>query len=129
MHQIYFYIFVAFVLCYVSKLPVAKAMSQEGKGYDNRHPREQQARLQGWGKRAHAAHLNSFETFAPFAAAGVIAAQSVGKKSPELAWLGLVFIVARVAYVFFYLMDWHALRSLSFFVVLGVIGRLFFYGF
>ena len=62
----------AWILVYSSKLPVAVAMQRAG-GYDNRHPRAQQATLTGWGARSVATHLNGFETFAPFAAAVLVA--------------------------------------------------------
>jgi len=58
----------AWFVVYAGKLPVAAAMHKAG-GYDNHHPRSQQAALTGWGARSLAAHLNGFETFAPFAAA------------------------------------------------------------
>ena len=57
-------------MVYCTKLPVAVAMQRAG-GYDNRMPRVQQARLEGWGARSVAAHQNGFESFAPFAAVWV----------------------------------------------------------
>ena len=47
-------------------------MVQSG-GYNNHNPRDQQADLEGWGKRALSAHLYGFEGFAPFAAAVFVA--------------------------------------------------------
>ena len=67
-----FCILIGDVLPMVAKVPVAMAMKQEG-AYDNHLPREQQARLSGWGKRALAAHLNAFEAFPVFAAAVLVA--------------------------------------------------------
>lgn len=65
-------IFLAFLLTHASKVPVAVAQARqakaEGKTYDNKHPRAQQAKLTGWGARALAGHKNAFENFAPFAA-------------------------------------------------------------
>ena len=40
------------------KAPLAFAMNKLG-GYDNRHPRAQQAQLKGFGARALAVHQNS----------------------------------------------------------------------
>ena len=71
----------AWILVYSSKLPVAAAMQRAG-GYDNRHPRAQQATLTGWGARSVAAHQNSFETFAPFAAAVLVAHLAGGSDCP-----------------------------------------------
>ena len=34
------------------------AMAQLPEGYDDKNPRDQQARLSGWGKRALPAHAN-----------------------------------------------------------------------
>ena len=67
-------LFFSALLIYLAKAPVAKAMSEEGGGYDNRNPRAQQARLTGFGARAVAAHQNSIEIF-PLFAAGVLVAQ------------------------------------------------------
>ena len=63
---------IAFVFLYVSKFPVGLAMARMPKGYDNRHPRDQQAQLTGWGKRALAAHQNGFESFPAFASAVLV---------------------------------------------------------
>jgi uncharacterized MAPEG superfamily protein len=99
----------AWVLVYAGKLPVAFAMQKAG-GYDNRHPRAQQAALTGWGARAVAAHLNGFETFAPFAVA-VLVAHLSGSSTGLVDLLAVVFVVSRVFYVAFYLADLAALRS------------------
>ncbi len=100
----------AWVLVYAGKLPVAVAMQKAG-GYDNRHPRAQQAALTGWGARSVAAHLNGFETFAPFAAA-VLVAHISGAAIGLVDTLSIVFVVSRVLYVGFYLADFASLRSL-----------------
>lgn len=54
-------LFIAMVLPIVAKIPVAIAMNNAG-GYDNNHPRAQQAKLTGFGARALAAHQNAFES-------------------------------------------------------------------
>ncbi|PWB71515.1 MAG: hypothetical protein C3F15_12630 [Holophagae bacterium] len=99
----------AWVVVYLTKLPIALAMQRAG-GYDNRHPRAQQAALNGWGARALAAHLNGFETFAPFAAA-VLVADAVGAPDGLVAGLAVLFVVSRVAYVACYIADLSSLRS------------------
>jgi len=88
---------------------VAVAMHRAG-GYDNRHPRAQQARLDGWGARSVAAHQNGFESFAPFAAA-VLVAHLGGAPDRIVDLLAISFVVARIAYVTCYLADWASLRS------------------
>lgn len=99
----------AWAVVYLTKLPIAAAMNREG-GYDNRHPRAQQAKLTGWGARALAAHLNGFETFAPFAAA-VLVAHVAGAPAGLVTGLALLFVVARVAYVACYIAGLSSLRS------------------
>ena len=48
-------LFIAMLLPYLAKMPVAVAMAKLG-GYDNAHPRAQQAKLTGFGARALAGH-------------------------------------------------------------------------
>ena len=99
----------AWLVVYLTKLPVAAAMQRAG-GYDNRHPRAQQARLEGWGARSVAAHQNGFENFAPFAAA-VLVAHLGGGSERVIDLLAISYVVARIGYVICYLADWASLRS------------------
>lgn len=101
---------IAFVLIYLARIPVLIAVMQEQKSYDNHHPRDQQAKLTGWGKRANAAHYNSLEAFAPFAAA-VLIAHFAHADSLWVARLAVVFILSRILYVVFYIADFPNLRS------------------
>ncbi len=101
---------IALVLLYGSKIPVAMAMKQRPGGYDNRTPRDQQAQLVGWGRRALGGHMNSFEAFAPFAAGVAIA--EIGHGDPRWATiLAVTHVVARLGYLAAYLADTHLLRS------------------
>lgn len=100
---------IAFLLLYLSKIPVAIAMNREG-GYDNHHPRDQQARLEGWGRRAVAAHQNAFEAFAPFAA-GVLVASLATANPIWTSRLAIAFVLFRIAYHGLYLADLPSLRS------------------
>jgi uncharacterized MAPEG superfamily protein len=99
----------AWIIVYLTKVPVAFAMQRAG-GYDNRNPRDQQSRLEGFGARSLAAHMNGFETFAPFAAA-VLVASLAGAEPGPVDTLAVVFVVARLAYVVCYLADQPTLRS------------------
>ena len=99
----------AWLVVYASKLPVAAAMQRAG-GYDNHHPRTQQAGLTGWGARSLAAHQNGFETFAPFAVA-VLMAHLVGASATVVDALAVTFVVSRLVYVGCYLADLAWLRS------------------
>ncbi|OUL56192.1 MAPEG family protein [Pseudoalteromonas ulvae] len=101
--------FIAALLPYLAKAPVAYAMQKEG-GYDNQHPRAQQARLTGFGARALAAHQNSFESLLVFALAiaVVLATNTVGQTVQILA---IVYLVARVLFCIFYYLNIDKLRS------------------
>lgn len=101
---------IALAIIYLSKIPVAKAMAKQPEGYDNRHPRDQQAKLSGWGKRALAAHMNGFEAFPAFAA-GVLVAH-VGHADPKWSTiLAVGFVVARTIYPMMYIANVDKARS------------------
>lgn len=80
------------------------------RGYDNRAPRDWQARLEGRAARAHWAHLNSFEAF-PFFAAAVIIAHLAGGEQNVVDWLAMGFIAARIVYSVLYIAGIARLRS------------------
>lgn len=103
----------AALLPYLVKVVVGKAMSQQG-GYDNRHPRDQQAKLTGWGRRAVAAQLNSFEAF-PIFAACVFIAHFRTADLEKTSWLAGAFIALRIIYVGLYLGNQSTLRSIVWF--------------
>ncbi|MGQ7818577.1 MAPEG family protein [Metapseudomonas furukawaii] len=104
-------LFAVALLIYIAKIPVAKAMKEEGRGYDNHHPRAQQARLTGFGARALAAHQNTIEAF-PLFAAGVLVAHVTQTQGWFVEALALLFVVTRVLYLFLYWNDKATLRSL-----------------
>lgn len=113
----------AFILSYLPKIPVAIAMYKLDNRYDNNYPRDQQARLTGFGKRALSAHLNSFEIFPAFAAA-VIVAHIVTGPSSLVDNLAVAFVLSRIVYIILYLANLAWLRSLvwaiGFFIVLAI---------
>lgn len=86
--------------------------------FNNRDPRGWQAKLEGRAKRAHAAHLNSFEAF-PLFAAGVLIAQYAQAGQGAIDQLAIAFIALRLLYGICYLADWHRLRSLVWFAALA----------
>ncbi|WP_372876278.1 MAPEG family protein [Pseudomonas sp.] len=104
-------IFISALLIFLAKAPVARAMQQESGTYDNHHPRSQQARLTGFGARALAAHLNSFEAF-PLFAVGVLMTHVTQTHGLLVDVLALTFVVSRVLYLLFYWADMHWQRSL-----------------
>ncbi|MFQ3237548.1 MAG: putative MAPEG superfamily protein [Paraglaciecola sp.] len=103
---------IATVMPILAKGPLALAMNKEPGGYDNRHPREQQKKLSGFGARAMAAHKNCFEALIMFTpgALAVIATGVTGSLAQNLA---MVFIVARTGYLLAYWFDVHTLRSVT----------------
>jgi len=82
------------------------------KGYTNDKPREFLQNLEGKAKRAHHAHLNSFEAFPAFAA-GVIIAQLTGVSHQLITSFATAFILFRILYGICYLNNQSSLRSLA----------------
>jgi uncharacterized MAPEG superfamily protein len=87
------------------------AIGKYGGRYDNRAPRDWESKLEGYKRRAVAAHENHFEAFAPFAAA-VIIARMLQAPQDKVNALAAAFIVLRVGYTWAYLANRAALRSL-----------------
>ncbi len=111
----YLSLIVAIALAYWPRSIAAREMAKLPGGYNNRDPRDQQARLEGIGRRALAAHLNGLEAI-PIFGLGVLAAL---QRSVDIRWIAalcVVFIAARVAYVLAYLRDRATLRSMMFLV-------------
>jgi uncharacterized MAPEG superfamily protein len=90
---------------------IAVGIAKWERGYDNRDPRGWEEKLAGRSRRAHSAHLNSFEAF-PLFAAGVVLAQVAGVAQEVINVLAGVFVLARVIYLWLYLNDKATLRSL-----------------
>ena len=104
-------LFIATALPLLAKGPVAYAMNKLG-GYDNKHPRNQQSELTGFGARALAAHQNSFESVIIFAPA-VLLALVTNHIGDTVQYLAITHVVARVAYIILYLINLDILRTLS----------------
>jgi uncharacterized MAPEG superfamily protein len=103
-------LFIASLLPFLAKVPVAIAMHKLD-GYNNNHPRAQQAQLTGFGARALAAHQNSFESLAVFAPAILlaIATKNTGSLMEQLA---IAHVIARIAYNIAYLLNIGTIRSI-----------------
>lgn len=108
---------IAALLPYLAKGPVAHAMKKLG-GYDNNHPREQQAKLTGFGARALAAHQNAFESFMIYAAA-ILLAITTNHMGTTIQLVAAIYLVARLAYNILYLANIGTLRSIVWFISLG----------
>ncbi len=90
--------------------------------YDNASPRDSAGSLQGYSRRAYAAHQNHFE-FLPFFIAGILVAHIRLGANPAVDWLALGIILARIAYTIAYLVDRPTLRSIVWsLAIFGVIG-------
>ena len=103
-------LFIAALLPYIAKGPVAVAMHKLG-GYNNNHPREQQSKLTGFGARSLAAHQNAFEAFIIFAPA-ILIAIITNNTGDTIQLIAIVHVVARIFYNLLYLMNVSLLRSI-----------------
>lgn len=103
-------LFIAALLPFIAKMPLAFAMNKLG-GYDNNHPRAQQSKLTGFGARALAAHQNAFESLIIFAAA-IILAIATDNTGTTVQYLAIAHIIARLLYNILYLVNQGTLRSL-----------------
>lgn len=103
-------LFIATLLPFLAKGPVAYAMKKVG-GYNNNHPREQQSKLTGFGARALAAHQNAFESLIIFAPA-VLLAIATQHTGSNIGLFAIIHVCARVLYNVLYLVNKDKLRSL-----------------
>ncbi|WED42414.1 MAPEG family protein [Legionella cardiaca] len=103
-------LFIACLFPYLAKIPVVIAMKREPGGYDNSHPREQQAALKGFGARAVAAHQNSFESLIIFSTAA-LTALATHNTSYLIQGLAIFYLISRGVYHIFYLLNWSTLRT------------------
>ncbi|MEX3774331.1 MAPEG family protein [Pseudomonas sp. MYb118] len=92
---------------------------------DNHDPRDFLESLDGFARRAHAAQLNSFEITPAFAAAVIVAHLVGNAELVTINVLSVLFITSRLLYIICYLADWAILRSLVWFVGMGLIVSFF----
>jgi uncharacterized MAPEG superfamily protein len=102
----YWCLFIAGVMPY-SVLVIAKG----SRDYDNEDPRNMDGFRTPIRRRAHAAHQNSFEAFAFFAAAILVAALR-GVPPRTIDDLAVLWMVLRMIYIAVYLAGRGTLRSL-----------------
>ncbi len=114
----------AAVLIYLPFLLVAYARASIG--YEALStPRAIFDKLPTYAQRATWAHQNSFEAFMVFTAAALMA-YVTGVNSPVAAFAAIAFVVARLLYSVFYILNIPILRSLMFGVGSLGSGTLFF---
>ncbi len=97
------------------------------KGYSNRTPREFLAKLEGKAKRANFAQDNFYETFPAFGI-GVVAAHQMGAPPSTIDCLAITYVLARIAYAFFYIFNQHIWRTCAWTIGFGATIALFFIG-
>ena len=91
----------------------------------NHDPRAFLDSLEGVARRAHSAQLNSFEVTPAFAAAVIVAHLAGNAELVTINVLSVLFITSRLLYIICYLADWAILRSLVWFVGMGLIVSFF----
>ena len=101
----------AALLVYVPFLVVAYGRLQAG--YDQRAPRAIFEKLPPYAQRATWAHQNSFESFMLFAAAALMA-YVTRQDSVWVAGAAIAYLVARLLFSLFYILDIPLARSLMF---------------
>lgn len=104
-------IVVAAVLVYLPFLIVGVARFRIG--YDMSAPREMINKFPPYAKRATWAHQNSFESFTLFAPAALMA-YVTGQDSLFVAAIAIAYLIARLLYSVFYILDIPLLRSAMF---------------
>ncbi|RJG12445.1 hypothetical protein D3879_03905 [Pseudomonas cavernicola] len=120
----YWCVLIALFLPYLSTV-AAKGVSGGFSPKHNHDPRAFLATLSGVGRRANNAQLNAFEVIPAFSAAVIIAHLAGGAAQSTLDMLAIAFVVSRLLYLVCYLADWASLRSLVWFVGMGLIVSLF----
>ncbi len=113
----------------IAYLPVpVMAYARAKVGFDLAAPRALFDKLPDYGKRATWAHANSFESLIIYTAA-VLVAYLAGVDTPSAAWAALVYLLARLLYVLFYIFNVAVGRSLMFGIGLFCTIGLFVAGF
>ena len=94
-------------------------------GYDMGAPRSLFDKLPDYAQRATWAHQNSFESFALYAPAALMAFV-VGMPSELVLTSAMLYLISRVTYSLFYILNVPILRSLSWAISMSSIFSLFF---
>ena len=113
---------IAAALVYLPFLVVAFGRLQSG--YDSAAPRSMFEKLPDYAKRATWAHQNAFESFSLFAAAALMALITQ-PDSTQAAWAAIAYVIARVLFPVFYILNIPVGRSLMFAIGSVCIGSLF----
>ena len=91
---------------------VAAGIAKKGfDGYDNSAPRQWLAKQTGFRARANAAQTNLFESL-PFFFAAIIIASFENAPQGRVDLLAIGFVIARIAYLICYVVNWPTIRSI-----------------
>ena len=93
--------------------------------YDNNQPREWLAKQTGLRARANAAQANTFESL-PFFYVAISIAMILQAPQARIDTLAIGYLLARVAYIACYVMDWANLRTMVWLVGFACTVSLFF---
>ncbi len=93
--------------------------------YDNNQPREWLAKQTGLRARANAAQANTFESL-PFFYVAIAIAMILQAPQARIDVLAIAYLLARVAYIVCYVMDWANLRTLVWLIGFACTVALFF---
>ncbi len=104
---------------FIAKIPVALQMHKLN-GYDNKNPRDQQAKLSGFGARAMAAHNNCFEAISLFAPT-ILLVLALDEHTVYTVQLCLLYVLSRLLYLVFYWINWDKLRSITWLIGIGTL--------
>ena len=93
--------------------------------YDNNQPRAWLAKQTGLRARANSAQANTFESL-PFFYVAIAIAMILQAPQARIDVLAIAYLLARVAYIVCYVMDWANLRTFVWFIGLACTVALFF---
>ena len=110
--------FFPLILASIAKITAGFGLS------DNQRPRLFLSQQTGASQRANWAQQNSWEAFAPFAAA-VCIGHIAGAELGDLNMAALVFSISRIAYAFFYITNMATARSIVW--MIGLLANLYLY--
>ncbi|WP_315359289.1 MAPEG family protein [Neisseria bacilliformis] len=101
---------------FAALLPIFCAMYAKKRGgfdfkRDNGNPRAFLAQTEGAAARANAAQQNGYETFAPFAAAVIIAHATGGASQAAVNFWAVLFVISRILFCLCYIAGEARLRS------------------
>ncbi len=115
--------FLPIIAAGIAKFGPTKSASSDP--YDNNQPREWLAKQTGLRARANAAQANTFESL-PFFYIAIAIAMILEAPQARIDVLAIAYLLARVAYIVCYVMDWANLRTFVWLIAFACTVALFF---